>query len=102
MTTRTEPSLAALRRLRVISLVVLGAFIPLMLDAVLRVFTLHRTPGSGGSWQQAASSIGMLAGCAATMVIAYRVVRYSKLPGTAAILLLMAVVVATAILSHFS
>jgi len=97
----STPDPRTLRRLKAIGLVVAGAMIPLMFDALLDLATM-RLPAGRRGWAEHATSLGMLAGGAMTMVIAYRMARYSRFPGTALILLLMAIVVATVALSHFS
>lgn len=97
----SAPDLPATQRLKMIGLVVAGMMIPLMLDALLDLATMHPRAGHGG-WPAYATRIGMLAGGATTMVIAYRMARYSRRPSAALILLLMAMVVATVAVSHFS
>ena len=93
------PSAPSVQRFRVISWVVVGALIPLMLDTLLDLLTTRTHPGA---WRDYADSLSMLAVGAATMVIAFRAARYSKVPGVATILLLMALMVITVLLSHFS
>lgn len=97
---RPEPTPATVQRVRTLSLVVLGAMIPLLLSTALDLLTVRPSHGAA-SWRDYASSIGMLVVGIATMIVAFRVARYSKLPGVPTILLLMGLVVSTVLVSHF-
>jgi hypothetical protein len=97
-----QTSPAVMRRMKTVSLLVIGAMIPLMLDTLVGLVTYSPAPGHPATWTDRGVYIMMLAGGALTMFVSIRVAAFSKLPRVGSILLLMALVVCTVVLSHFS
>ena len=100
MTNPARPTASTVKRVRIVSLIVLGALIPLLLATVLQLVTFHASTGESPARAFAVNGT-MLVGEALTMIVAFRIARYSKLPGTPTILLLMGVMILTVLASHF-
>ena len=90
------------RRLKVLCTLCLGACIPLLTSALQELLLPGpRMPGAV-AWAGRALPAVLLSGLVFVMVVAYRVVRYSKLPGIPVIVVMVLLVWALALLGHFS